>query len=193
MAGLQNLPRTSPYWIRRVAFSNPASSGPNALRLAVQSLTASTDAPRSIALNRSSSSAILSYCYSTSTKPSPNTPASAFTAPQTPDCSNETIAAVAAAAANTAAASTYAKMDPHEVDKESKEGLNDWKLRPPYQMHKKNDGFHARYHASCHCGKVEYELSREEPLDSKLCHCTTCQTQHGMHNPSLGPIKAIRY
>lgn len=134
MAGLHSLPRTSPYWIRRVAFSNPASSGPNALRLAVQSLTASTDAPRAIALNRSSSSAILNYCYSTSTKPATNTPASAFAALQTPDISDDTIATAAAAAATTASASTYTKMDPHEVDKESKEGLNDWKLRPPYQL-----------------------------------------------------------
>ena len=61
-----------------------------------------------------------------------------------------------------------------------------WKTRPPYSVHDEAD-FKVRYEASCHCGKVKYQLKREEPLDSKLCHCTTCQTQHGklptnMHN-----------
>ncbi|KIW07422.1 uncharacterized protein PV09_02263 [Verruconis gallopava] len=55
-------------------------------------------------------------------------------------------------------------------------GLNEWKERPPYSIHQ--DDFEAVYEASCHCGKVQYQLSRKEPLDSKLCHCTTCQTQH---------------
>jgi len=59
-----------------------------------------------------------------------------------------------------------------------------WKSRAPYKMHDSNDNFKARYEASCHCGKVKYQLSRESPLDSKLCHCTTCQTQHGK-SPSL--------
>ena len=55
---------------------------------------------------------------------------------------------------------------------------NEWKQRPPYSIHE-GDGFKALYEASCHCGKVKYQLSRDAPLDSKLCHCTTCQTQHG--------------
>ncbi|KAM0723651.1 hypothetical protein Q7P37_000639 [Cladosporium fusiforme] len=174
MAGLLSLPRTTPVLIRRVAFHNPASSGPAALQHAIQALTSTSNASRTITLNRSKSSAILSYCYSTSSKPSAltNSPAHAFTAPVTPDCSNETLASAARSFATTAS------MDPHEVDKESKEGLNDWKLRPPYNMHEHNDNFNARYDAACHCGKVEYQLSRQEPLDSKLCHCTTCQTQH---------------
>lgn len=58
------------------------------------------------------------------------------------------------------------------------EDVEDWKKRAPYKIHESNEDFKARYEASCHCGKVQYELSREEPLDSKLCHCTTCQTQH---------------
>jgi len=58
------------------------------------------------------------------------------------------------------------------------EGLNEWKSRAPYSIHESNDKFNAIYEASCHCGRVKYELSRKEPLDSKLCHCTTCQTQH---------------
>ncbi|CAK4017065.1 glutathione-dependent formaldehyde-activating, GFA [Lecanosticta acicola] len=65
--------------------------------------------------------------------------------------------------------------DPHVIDEEN---VEEWKKRAPYCIHESNDGFKARYEASCHCGKVQYELSREEPLDSKLCHCTTCQTQH---------------
>ncbi|KAM0744577.1 hypothetical protein ACQRIT_001066 [Beauveria bassiana] len=53
-----------------------------------------------------------------------------------------------------------------------------WKTRPPYRVHLPNDKFHTLYEASCHCGRVKYQLGREKPLDSKLCHCTTCQTQH---------------
>ncbi|KAI9834544.1 MAG: hypothetical protein M1819_002920 [Sarea resinae] len=55
---------------------------------------------------------------------------------------------------------------------------DDWKMRPPYSIHTSSDEFPVRYEASCHCGGVKYQLSREKPLDSKLCHCTTCQTQH---------------
>lgn len=62
--------------------------------------------------------------------------------------------------------------------------IPEWKKRAPYHIHKKSEDFDVRYEASCHCGKVEYQLSREKPLDSKLCHCTTCQTQHGILHPS---------
>lgn len=61
----------------------------------------------------------------------------------------------------------------------STEGKHEWKTRPPYSIHKDNDKFDVKYEASCHCGRVKYQLSRDEPLDSKLCHCTTCQVQHG--------------
>ncbi|KAL1297771.1 hypothetical protein AAFC00_006308 [Neodothiora populina] len=54
----------------------------------------------------------------------------------------------------------------------------EWQKRAPYSIHDENSDFKARYEASCHCGKVKYQLSRDAPLDSKLCHCTTCQTQH---------------
>jgi hypothetical protein len=60
-------------------------------------------------------------------------------------------------------------------------GISEWKQRPPYRVHEKNEDFDVKYEANCHCGKVKYQLSRREPLDSKLCHCTTCQTQHGMY------------
>ncbi|KAF2153494.1 hypothetical protein K461DRAFT_278303 [Myriangium duriaei CBS 260.36] len=69
-------------------------------------------------------------------------------------------------------------MDKDQCRGESTEGISEWKKRAPYRVHESNDGFKARYEASCHCGKVKYQLSREAPLDSKLCHCTTCQTQH---------------
>ena len=57
--------------------------------------------------------------------------------------------------------------------------LNEWKYRAPYKVHENDPNFHVRYNASCHCGKVKYQLSREKPLDSKYCHCTTCQKLHG--------------
>lgn len=66
----------------------------------------------------------------------------------------------------------------HQIS-ESTEGIHDWKKRPPYRIHDDNDKFPVKYEASCHCGRVEYQLSRETPLDCKLCHCTTCQVQHG--------------
>lgn len=58
-------------------------------------------------------------------------------------------------------------------------GLSDWKTRPPYLIHESNENFPSKYEAACHCERVKYQLSRAEPLDSKFCHCTTCQTQHG--------------
>ena len=58
-------------------------------------------------------------------------------------------------------------------------GLDDWKERAPYRIHENTDDFKVRYEASCHCGRVQYQLSREKPLDSKYCHCTTCQRLHG--------------
>jgi hypothetical protein len=66
-------------------------------------------------------------------------------------------------------------------------GLSEWKTRPPYRVHEKDEHFDAKYEANCHCGKVQFQLSRKEPLDSKLCHCTTCQTQHGVF-PARVPI-----
>jgi hypothetical protein len=67
-------------------------------------------------------------------------------------------------------------MDQDSGRNESTSGSNGWENRAPYSIHEKD--FNAIYEASCHCGKIAYQLSRKEPLDSKLCHCTTCQTQH---------------
>lgn len=66
-----------------------------------------------------------------------------------------------------------------EAQEIKQEDVAAWKKRAPYRIHEKNEGFQKVYDAACHCGKVRYQLSREKPLDSKLCHCTTCQTQHG--------------
>lgn len=76
------------------------------------------------------------------------------------------------------------RMDKEQVKKDQSRGQettgkSEWKQRPPYRVHEKNEDFDVKYEANCHCGKVQYQLSRREPLDSKLCHCTTCQTQHG--------------
>lgn len=65
-----------------------------------------------------------------------------------------------------------------EAQEIKQEEVAEWKKRAPYVIHDKNENFKKLYDASCHCGKVQYQLSREKPLDSKLCHCTTCQTQH---------------
>ena len=54
----------------------------------------------------------------------------------------------------------------------------EWKKNAPYKLHEPA-AFNARYEASCHCGKVTYQLSREKPLAAKYCHCTTCQRLHG--------------
>ena len=61
--------------------------------------------------------------------------------------------------------------------------LNQWKFRAPYKVHDNDPNFHVRYRASCHCGKIKYQLSREKPLDSKYCHCSTCQKLHGQSHP----------
>ena len=55
----------------------------------------------------------------------------------------------------------------------------DWKKRAPYKIHDSDKDFKVVYEANCHCERVKYQLSREKPLASKLCHCTTCQSQHG--------------
>ncbi|KAH8903817.1 hypothetical protein BR93DRAFT_930955 [Coniochaeta sp. PMI_546] len=54
-----------------------------------------------------------------------------------------------------------------------------WKFKAPYKIHDKGDKFEAKWKGKCHCGKVQYELSRDKPLASKYCHCTTCQRLHG--------------
>ncbi|MCJ1246851.1 hypothetical protein MMC30_004060 [Trapelia coarctata] len=57
--------------------------------------------------------------------------------------------------------------------------IDEWKTRVPYRIHEKNEDFEAIYEASCHCGRVRYQLSKDRPLDAKYCHCSTCQRLHG--------------
>lgn len=69
-------------------------------------------------------------------------------------------------------------MERPQADGEATTGPSEWKQRAPYKIHDKGGDFKALYEANCHCERVKYQLSRQEPLDSKLCHCTTCQRQH---------------
>lgn len=66
--------------------------------------------------------------------------------------------------------------DDHEVEGKD----NEWKFRAPYKIHEDDPDFEALYEGSCHCGRVQYQLSREKPLESKYCHCGTCQVLHGV-------------
>ena len=86
---------------------------------------------------------------------------------------------------NMADTSTYRANGDNGDDGSTDGDLNQWKFRAPYKVHENDPNFHVRYEASCHCGKVQYQLSREKPLDSKFCHCTTCQKIHGKPYNSL--------
>jgi len=72
--------------------------------------------------------------------------------------------------------------DQHPADKGEKvPGVADkdqWKYRAPYKIHDEGKDFETKLEGNCHCGKVQFGLSRDVPLASKLCHCTTCQLQH---------------
>ena len=57
---------------------------------------------------------------------------------------------------------------------------DEWKHNPPYSIHGDDENFNAVWEGGCHCGKVQYQLSREKPLAAKYCHCTTCQRLHGV-------------
>lgn len=76
--------------------------------------------------------------------------------------------------------SSYRKNGDNGDDADTEGELNAWKHRAPYRVHDNDPDFNVRYEASCHCGKVKYQLSREKPLDAKYCHCHTCQKLHGM-------------
>jgi hypothetical protein len=70
--------------------------------------------------------------------------------------------------------------DRHNTDATSSDELKDtWKDDPPYRVHTPSDNFIPRYTAQCHCGRVQYQLRCEAPVDAKYCHCTTCQRLHG--------------
>lgn len=56
--------------------------------------------------------------------------------------------------------------------------MDDWKYKQPYNINKKEEDFSSIYRASCYCGSIEYKVL-SDPLDSKICHCHTCQKLHG--------------
>jgi hypothetical protein len=58
--------------------------------------------------------------------------------------------------------------------------IDQWKHREPYRVHKDAENFDVKWEGQCHCGKVQYQLSRDKPLAAKYCHCTTCQRLHGV-------------
>jgi hypothetical protein len=57
---------------------------------------------------------------------------------------------------------------------------DEWKHREPYRIHGDDEEFDVKWRGQCHCGKVQYQLSRDKPLASKYCHCSTCQRLHGV-------------
>lgn len=95
--------------------------------------------------------------------------------------------------------SNQAKAKSHGHDSSDVEGEhNEWKFRAPYLIHEnlengdgsdgeegvdaekngngkrvREDRFRVWYEGSCHCGRVQYQLGRERPLASKICHCGT--------------------
>ena len=71
-------------------------------------------------------------------------------------------------------------MDAEKLHGKAGESEHAWMDEAPYRLHQSHEAFDVKHEASCHCGRVKYQLSREAPLDSKLCHCTDCQIQHGM-------------
>jgi hypothetical protein len=62
---------------------------------------------------------------------------------------------------------------------------DEWKHREPYRIHSDDEEFDVKWRGQCHCGKVQYQLSRDKPLASKYCHCSTCQRLHGVRLPFL--------
>lgn len=75
--------------------------------------------------------------------------------------------------------------DSHDLHGQSGAKSEQWKFEAPYRIHESSETFDVKYTASCHCGKVQYQLKREAPLDSKFCHCVDCQVQHGMYSSML--------
>lgn len=55
-----------------------------------------------------------------------------------------------------------------------------WESDAPYKTPIQNPPFAAKYTGHCHCRRIEYQISRDAPLDAKFCHCRTCQAIHGI-------------
>ncbi|KAF5017582.1 hypothetical protein F66182_10472 [Fusarium sp. NRRL 66182] len=68
----------------------------------------------------------------------------------------------------------------HQFEHDNADG---WETQPPYQRPdeatEKRESFEKKVHGSCHCGQVQYWLSKDKPLASKYCHCIDCKKIHG--------------
>jgi len=53
---------------------------------------------------------------------------------------------------------------------------DDWRHAPPYSQ--RAGAFVTKYRAQCYCGAVAFEVC-SDPVDSKICHCRSCQSLHG--------------
>ena len=62
---------------------------------------------------------------------------------------------------------------------------NGWRCRAPYRTRGEDETFEVRWRGGCHCGRVQYQLSRGKPLASKYCHCVTCQKLHAVSYSAL--------
>lgn len=89
-----------------------------------------------------------------------------------------TIFSTASAMAPSTQEKDSAKQGGHK-DEDVEGEHNEWKFREPYKVHENDPNFKALYEGSCHCGRIQYQLSREKPLEAKYCHCSTCQVLHG--------------
>ncbi|KAL8365444.1 hypothetical protein RB595_004316 [Gaeumannomyces hyphopodioides] len=58
-------------------------------------------------------------------------------------------------------------------------GDQDWKTSDPYSTGGPPDGATVHWTGRCHCGRIEYSLTRDKPLQSKYCHCGDCRVLHG--------------
>lgn len=54
-----------------------------------------------------------------------------------------------------------------------------WDQKAPYLPASAGEDFNILYTASCMCGEVQYAVD-SDPVAAKYCHCTSCQTLHGM-------------
>lgn len=54
----------------------------------------------------------------------------------------------------------------------------DFLQKPPYRAVDPAT-FDKKLQGGCHCGRVKYWLSQDQPLNAKFCHCRGCQVMHG--------------
>lgn len=77
-------------------------------------------------------------------------------------------------------ASSAPTSNPHPS--ESRPDDHAWETDHPYKKPTPDDDDYNKpaWEGSCHCGRVQYTISREKPLASKYCHCTDCQRMHAV-------------